>query len=136
MQTTEVAKRDPRRLRALMERAFYLMREHEVSSVFIGIAGPEGDLLVPEFISFLESELRVEDGIFCLTRERAVLLLTDVDREQAEGVVTRLRHDFSSRFPSVAGLEVWIRYHECLPGGEQPTAKDVLPGLFSDDASD
>ena len=130
MQTSDVAKRDPRRLRALMERAFVLMREHEVGSVFIGVAGPEGDLLVPEFISFLEAELRVEDGIFVLTRERAVLLLTDVDRDTAEGVVTRLRDDFSNRFPSVQGLEVSIRYHACAPGDTPPTAKEILPGLF------
>jgi hypothetical protein len=130
MQTSEISKRDPRRLRALMDRAFFLMREHQVHSVFIGVAGLEGDLLVPEFVSYLESALRVEDGIFVLTRERAVLLLTDIGVESATQVVDRLREDFSSRFPSAHDLEVWIRYHEVAPGSERPTAKAILPELF------
>lgn len=131
MQTTETSKRDPRRLRALMDRAFFLIREHQVGSAFIGVAGPEGDLLVPEFISYLESALRVEDGVFVLTRERAVLLLTDVTAESAQQVVERLREDFSSRFPSAHDLEVWIRYVEVSADSERPTAKVILPVLFS-----
>ena len=131
MQTSEAAKRDPRRLRSLMDRAFLLMREHQVGSVFIGIAGPEGDLLVPEFIAFLESALRVEDGVFVLTRERAVLLLTDVDLEQAQSVVSRIRDDFGNRFPTAGDLPVSIRFHAVKTGGKQPTAKVILPKLFS-----
>jgi hypothetical protein len=131
MQTTDQAKRDPRRLRALMERAFLLSKDHRVPSVFIGIAGPEGDLLVPEFIAFLESELRVEDGVFALTRERAVLLLTDVDLAQAKQVVERLRRAFESRFPSAGDLPVAIRFQPVKVGGKQPTAKAILPRLFT-----
>lgn len=131
MQTTEQAKRDPRRLRALMERAFVLAKDHRVASVFIGIAGPEGDLLVPEFIAFLESELRVEDGVFVLTRERAVLLLADVDLAQARQVVERVRRSFESRFPTAGEVPVAIRFHPVRVGGKQPTAKAVLPKLFS-----
>jgi sulfite reductase beta subunit-like hemoprotein len=131
MQTSEAAKRDPRRLRSLMDRAFLLMREHQVGSVFIGIAGPEGDLLVPEFIAFLESALRVEDGVFVLTRERAVLLLTDVNLEQAQSVVSRIRDDFGNRFPTAGDLPVSIRFHAVKTGGKQPTAKVILPKLFS-----
>lgn len=131
MQTSETAKRDPRRLRALMDRAFVLMREHKIGSVFIGIAGPEGDLLIPEFVAFLESQLRVEDGIFVLTRERAVLLLTDVDVVQAKQVVERIREDFGNRFPTAGDLPVSIRYHAVRAGGKQPTAKIILPRLFS-----
>jgi hypothetical protein len=130
MQTSEAAKRDPRRLRALMDRAFLLMQEHRIGSVFIGIAGPEGDLLVPEFIAFLESQLRVEDGIFVLTRERAVLLLTDLDLAQAKQVVSRIRDDFAHRFPTAGDLPVVIRFHPVRAGGKQPTAKTVLPKLF------
>lgn len=130
MQSSEAAKRDPRRLRALMDRAFGLMREHRVGSVFIGIAGPEGDLLVPEFIAYLESALRVEDGIFVLTRERAVLLLADVDVEQAKRVVERIQDDFARRFPSAGDLPVSIRFHPVRAGGKQPTAKAILPKLF------
>jgi GGDEF domain-containing protein len=131
MQTSEISKRDPRRLRALMDRAFFLMSDHQVGSAFIGVAGPEGDLLVPEFISYLESALRVEDGVFVLTRERAVLLLTDVTVENAERVVERLREDFSNRFPSAHDLEVSIRYVEIGPGSDRPTAKAILPELFT-----
>lgn len=131
MQTSEAAKRDPRRLRTLMDRAFLLMREHRVGSVFIGIAGPEGDLLVPEFISFLESALRVEDGVFALTRERAVLLLTDVDLAQARAIVTRVHEDFANRFPSAGDLPVTIRFHGVKAGGKHPTAKAILPKLFA-----
>ena len=121
----------PESYRALMDRAFLLMREHKLGSVFIGIAGPEGDLLVPEFIAFLESQLRVEDGIFVLTRERAVLLLTDVDLEQAKQVVERIRDDFGNRFPTAGDLPVSIRFHAVRAGGKQPTAKAILPKLFS-----
>jgi sulfite reductase beta subunit-like hemoprotein len=130
MQTTEAAKSDPRRLRALMDRAFGLMREHRIGSVFIGIAGPEGDLLIPELVAFLESQLRVEDGIFVLTRERAVLLLTDVDLEQAKQVVSRICDDFRSRFPTAGDLPVSIRFYAVRAGGKQPTAKVILPKLF------
>jgi hypothetical protein len=131
VQTSEAAKRDPRRLRALMDRAFALMREHKLGSVFIGIAGPEGDLLIPEFIAFLESQLRVEDGIFVLTRERAVLLLADVDLDKARQVVERIREDFGTRFPTAGDLPVSIRFHAVRAGGKQPTAKAILPKLFS-----
>jgi hypothetical protein len=134
MQTTEQAKRDPRRLRALMERAFLLAKDHRVGSVFIGIAGPEGDLLVPEFIAFLESELRVEDGVFVLTRERAVLLLTDVDVAQAKQVVDRVRRSFEGRFPTAGDLPVAIRFQPVRVGGKQPTAKAILPKLFTGSA--
>ena len=131
MQTSEAAKRDPRRLRSLMDRAFLLMREHQVGSVFIGIAGPEGDLLVPEFIAFLESALRVEDGVFVLTRERAVLLLTDVDLERAQQSSRASATDFGTRFPTAGDLPVSIRFHAVKSGGKQPTAKAILPKLFT-----
>jgi hypothetical protein len=131
MQTSDQAKRDPRRLRALMERAFLLAKDHRVGSVFIGVAGPEGDLLVPEFIAFLESELRVEDGVFVLTRERAVLLLTDVDLAQAKQVVERVRGAFERRFPSAGALPVAVRFQQVRVGGRQPTAKAILPKLFT-----
>ena len=131
----EVAKRDPRRLRMLMERAGELIREHRLSAVFVGIAGKEGDLLVPEFIAFVEASLRVEDRIFVLTRERAVLLLTDVTLDAAESVLERVRGDFAARFPAAADLQVSVRFHEVNPRSAHPTAKEILPGLFSPDGS-
>jgi hypothetical protein len=119
----------------LMERAGELIREHQLSAVFVGIAGKEGDLLVPEFIAFVEASLRVEDRIFVLTRERAVLLLTDVTLGAAESVLERVRGDFAARFPAAADLQVSVRFHEVNPRSAHPTAKEILPGLFSPDGS-
>lgn len=130
MPSSETGKKDPRRLRMLMDRAFALASQHGVSSVFIGVAGAEGDLLTPEFIAYLESALRVEDGIFCMTRERAVLHIADVDEERAIRVLDRIRVDFTSRFPSVDQLDIDVRFYEVAVGGPQPTAKDILPRLF------
>lgn len=130
MTSSEMAKKDPRRLRALMDRAFTLAREHGVPSVFIGVAGAEGDLLTPEFIVFLESALRVEDGIFCMTRERAVLHVADVDEGQAITVLDRIREDFTRRFPSIRELDIDVRFYGVSAGAPQPTAKEILPRLF------
>ena len=52
---------DPRHLRALFERAAQLSREHKLPSVFVGVAGPEGDLLVRDFLDFVEAERRGDD---------------------------------------------------------------------------
>ena len=84
----------------------------------------------PRF-AFLESQLRVEDGIFVLTRERAVLLLADIELDQAKQVVERIRDDFRNRFPTAGDLPVSIRFHAVKTGGKQPTAKAILPKLFS-----
>ena len=70
-------------------------------SVIIGIAGPDGDLMFPELADFVESALRVEDSIFRVTRERAMLLLADVDRTRAGEILDRLLEDFRQRFPTV-----------------------------------
>jgi len=120
---------DPRQLRVLFERASQLSREHRLRSVFVGVAGPEGDLLVRDFLDFVEAELRVEDVVFRLLRERAVLWLADVDLEAAHGVMARLHDDFASRFPTTIGLRIERGFHRVEPG-TVPTAKDVLPLLF------
>jgi hypothetical protein len=125
------SKHDPRYLRVMMDRANELARSHGVSSVFVGIAGREGDLLAPEFIEFVESALRIEDDVFRLLRERAVLLLTDVDREQAEAVLERLRADFATRFAPSAEIRIGLGYCQVDPGPRVATAKDVLPEIFS-----
>jgi hypothetical protein len=122
-------KGDPRNLRALFERASQLSREHQLASVFVGVAGPEGDLLVRDFLDFVEAELRVEDVVFRLLRERAVLWLADLDLAGANGVLSRLEEDFSARFPTTVGLRVELGFHRVDAGGV-PTAKDVLPQLF------
>jgi hypothetical protein len=125
---------DPRHLRALFERASLLSREHRLRSVFVGVAGPEGDLLVRDFLDFVEAELRVEDVVFRLLRERAVLWLADVDLDGANGVLQRLHQDFAARFPTTLGLRIEHGFHRVEPGSV-PTAKDVLPLLFGPERS-
>lgn len=125
---------DPRHLRTLFERASQLSREHRLPSVFVGVAGPEGDLLVRDFLDFVEAELRVEDTVFRLLRERAVLWLADVDLVAAKNVLGRLHDDFAARFPTTIGLRIEIGFHRVEPG-EVPTAKDVLPLLFGAERS-
>ena len=127
-------KTDPRHLRALFERASQLSREHRLASVFVGVAGPEGDLLVRDFLDFVEAELRVEDVVFRLLRERAVLWLADLDLRGAAGVLARLHQDFASRFPTTVGLRIELGFHRVEPGSV-PTAKDVLPLLFGPERS-
>jgi len=125
-----LSKQDPRRLRGMMDRASDLARGHQVTSVFVGIAGREGDFLAPEFIDFVESALRMEDAIFRLIRERAVVLLTDADRSQAEEIFERLRGDFAARFGSSGELEVELGYYQIDGHGGHATAKVVLPAIF------
>jgi hypothetical protein len=127
-------KGDPRHLRVLFERASQLSREHRLPSVFVGVAGPEGDLLVRDFLDFVEAELRVEDVVFRLLRERAVLWLADLDLAGANGVLTRLHDDFASRFPTTVGLRIELGFHRVEPGSV-PTAKEVLPLLFGPERS-
>ena len=118
---------DPRKLRDILARTQTLATLHEVPSVVVGFASTEGNLLFPEFLAYLESELRVEDQIFRLTRERALLVLRDVDREQAATVVERLRASFEQEFPSIDPMRVEIRYFEVPPGRAELSVKTVLP---------
>ena len=120
---------DPRHLRALFDRANALAQSHGVGSVFVGIAGREGDTLVRDFIDFVEAELRVEDNVFRLLRERAVLLLADVEEDAARSIIERLRGDFATRFPVIHELEIGLATHALVPG-RIANAKDILPGLF------
>jgi hypothetical protein len=129
--THALSKHDPRRLRGMMERASDLARGHQVTSVFVGIAGREGDFLAPEFIDFVESALRMEDAIFRLIRERAVVLLADADRSQAEEIFERLRDDFTARFGSSTEFEVDLGYFQVDGHGGHATAKVVLPAIFN-----
>jgi GGDEF domain-containing protein len=115
----------------MMERASDLARGHQVTSVFVGIAGREGDFLAPEFIDFVESALRMEDAIFRLIRERAVVLLADADRSQAEEIFERLRDDFAARFGSQTEFEVDLGYFQVDGHGGHATAKVVLPAIFN-----
>jgi hypothetical protein len=126
---TSIPKDDPRQLRVLFERAAYCSRVHKVPSVFVGVAGVEGDLLARDFLDFVESELRVEDAIFRMLRERAVLLMTDAEESTARKVMTRLQAEFAARFAPSSDLRFAFGYFAVLPG-KTPTVKDVLPLLF------
>jgi hypothetical protein len=121
---------DPRKLREVLARTQALAAEHAVASVVVGFAAPEGTPLFPDFLSFLESELRVEDQIFRLTRERALVIMRDVDATRATTVVERLRAAFEREFPSPEPLGVEIRYLEIAPGTAAISVKQVLPAIF------
>lgn len=127
---SSIAKDDPRQLRVLFERAVVCARVHKVASVFVGIAGVEGDLVARDFLDFVESELRVEDPIFRMLRERAVLLMTDVSEATARRVMERLCADFAARYAPRTDLPLQFGFHE-VPPNHTPTAKDVLPALFA-----
>ena len=123
--------RDPRRLRELLERAETLVRQHGLRSVVVGLSGFEGDALFPEIVDYIESALRVDDSVFRLTRERVVLLLTDVDTEKASGIVHRLLGEFRENFPSPCEPSVGLGYFEVAPGVADVSVKAVLPTLFA-----
>lgn len=122
---------DPRRLRSLLDRACELAREHAVPSVMLGLTGDQGDGSFPEFIVYLQSALRVEDAIFRMTRERAVIHLSDLDRERAQDVFQRLLSDFSDEFPSMTEPRFEVRYFDVKPGSENARVKDVLTEIFA-----
>jgi hypothetical protein len=127
---TPIPKDDPRQLRVLFERAAFCSRTHAVACVFVGVAGEEGDLLARDFLDFVDSELRVEDAIFRMLRERAVLLMTDIEELTARKVMERLAADFAARFGPRTDVPVTFGYYAVAPG-QTPTVKDVLPGLFA-----
>ena len=123
--------RDPRRLRELLERAEKLTREHGLRSVVVGLAGFEGDSLFPEIVDYIESALRMDDSVFRLTRERVVLLLTDVDTATASGIVHRLLGEFRENFPSASEPTVGLGFFQVAPGVIDVSVKTVLPNLFA-----
>ena len=127
---------DPRFLRDMLARAQALAADHAVPSVLVGFAAREGDRLFPDFVAFVESELRVEDAVFRLTRERALLFLADVDSAQARTVVERLLLGFAREFPAAEALAVQVRYLEVAPGGDELLVKQVLPAVFAYDGDD
>jgi GGDEF domain-containing protein len=73
----------------------------------------------------------MDDLLFRMTRERAVVLLTDVDRGRALEIMERLLSEFRERFPSATGPAVAIGYYEVAPGGVPASAKRVLPRIFA-----
>jgi hypothetical protein len=121
---------DPRRLRELLGKVSDLAGEHSLTSVVVGMAGVEGDLVFPEIVDFVVSALRVDDSIVRMTRERSVLFLTDVDRGGAEEIMGRLLHDFIDRFPAASEPPVSLHYFEVTPANRSASLKDVLLALF------
>jgi hypothetical protein len=111
---------DPRRLRELLGKVSDLAGDHALTSVVVGMAGIEGDLVFPEIVDFVVSALRVDDSIVRMTRERSVLFLTDVDQ----------LHDFSERFPAASEPPVSLHYFEVTPTTRSASLKDVLLALF------
>ena len=122
---------DPRKLSALIARVSELACEHEVASVVAGLAAEEGDLVFPEYVHFLQSALRVEDGIFRMTRERAVVHLADVDPAKAEEVLDRLAEDFCEEFPAMSRPTFKLRMMEVKPESGGVRVKDVLTHIFA-----
>jgi hypothetical protein len=122
---------DPRKLRTLLGRVSALAREHSVPSVFVGLAAPEGDLSFPDLVDFIQAALRVEDGIFRMTRERVILHLADVEPERAREVVSRVVSDFRAQYPSVDGASLETGFFAVPPGVEELRARDVLPEIFA-----
>jgi hypothetical protein len=127
---------DPLRLREMLGRAASLASAHRLPSVVVGMAGREGDLLFPEIVDFIASALRVDDTVLRLTRERVVLMLTDVDRAGAERIVRRLLAEFRERFATVEDPPIALGYFEVSPGTLHLTVKQVLPTVFGVEPSE
>jgi hypothetical protein len=127
---------DPLRLREMLGRAASFASAHRLPSVVVGVAGREGDLLFPEVVDFIASALRVDDTILRLTRERVVLMLTDVDRAGAEKIVRRLLAEFRERFAALEDPPIALGYFEVTPGSAPLTVKQVLPTVFGIEVSE
>lgn len=121
---------DPRKLRALLARSLQLASDHGLPSAIVGLAGREDDALVPDLFRFLESTLRVEDAIFHMTRERAVLFLADVGAEKAREIVERAIAGFRREFPRALEAPVTAGYFELQPADHATQLRDVLPSIF------
>lgn len=121
---------DPRKLSQMIARVTELAEAHAVCSVVVGVAAEEGDLLFPDYLAYLESALRVEDQIFRMTRERAVLYLADVDATRAAEVLVRIFSQFCDEFPTAEAPEFAQRMLEVKPGTGPLSVKEVLTAVF------
>jgi hypothetical protein len=122
---------DPRKLRALLDKVVNLADDHRLTSVLVGMSGPDGDLIFPEMVDFVGSALRIDDAIFRMTRNRAVLFLADADRERAVEIMERVLEAFSEQFATTETPDVGISYFEVAPGKDGLTLKTILPHLFA-----
>lgn len=121
---------DPRKLRDLLGKAATLASDHSLNSVVVGLAAREGDMVFPDVIDFVESALRVDDAVFRMTRDRAVLFLADVERAGAEEIVDRLLADFRAQVGLAQLPELALGYYAVPPGTQELSVKEVLPELF------
>ncbi len=121
---------DPRKLSVLMMRVADLALSHSVGSVVIGLGAAQGDQLFPDFVHFLRSALRVEDGIFSMTRERAVVHLADLNLGRGQAVFGRLLEDFVDEFPSTEDPAFQVNYFEVEPGQKELSVRNVLTEIF------
>ncbi len=131
MPLNETQNDDPRKLRALLNKVVNLADDHRLTSVVVGMSGPEGELIFPELVDFVGSALRIDDAIFRMTRNRAVLFLADADRERAQEIIERVIDAFSEQYATVESPAVGISYFEVAPGMEGLTLKAILPRLFA-----
>jgi hypothetical protein len=122
---------DPRKLRALLNKVVSLADDHRLTSVLVGMSGTEGELIFPELVDFVGSALRIDDAIFRMTRDRAVLFLADADRNRAQEIIERIIDAFTEQFATVESPAVGISYFEVAPGMEGVTLKAILPRLFA-----
>ena len=121
---------DPRKLREMIQKASSLAANYELTSVMVGASGVEGDRLFSEVVDYIGSALRVDDVICRLTRERAVFLLADVDRERGAEIIERLMNGFRSHFTPARDPHVDLAFFEVTPARPDVTVRDVLPSLF------
>lgn len=131
MHLNEPQNDDPRKLRALLNKVVSLADDHRLTSVLVGMSGPEGELIFPELLDFVGSALRIDDAIFRMTRNRAVLFLADADRKRAQEIIERIIDAFTEQFATVESPAVGISYFEVAPGMEGLTLKAILPRLFA-----
>jgi GGDEF domain-containing protein len=114
-----------------LDKVVNLADDHSLTSVVVGMSGPDGDLIFPEVVDFVGSELRIDDAIFRMTRSRAVLFLADADRERAEDIMVRVIAAFAEQFAIAESPSVGISYFEVAPGNQSVTLKTILPRLFA-----
>jgi len=121
---------DPRKLREMIQKASSLAANYDLTSVMVGASGAPGDRLFSEMLDYIGSALRVDDVICRLTRERAVFLFADADRERAAEIIERLMNGFRSHFTPARDPHVDLAFFEVTPARPDITVRDVLPSLF------